>query len=175
MFQTGRRLFQFRFERLFALQVAGSGLKGADDARQRVRQDGSQPTKPFRFGFTPKLRTAGMRLEDRLLYDVRGVQFPVESGLQMEPGEDAKVVAITFQRTLIGVGCAVHVFKSSTAEVAIGLRNQAMMALATFPLTSVSLISRPAYLKVNFSWSSPSKCKMVACQSEICILSWTAS
>jgi hypothetical protein len=54
-------------------------------------------------------------------------------------------------------------------------RPHARTSFTTFPFTSVSRMSRPAWRYVRRSWSSPSRCRMVACQSWTCVRPSTAS
>ena len=74
-FQSGSGAIQLGLQRSLSAGIAGLGAEPSGRGGQGVRQDGAEPGQPLAFGPAPELVPPLVGLQDRLLDDVRGVEF----------------------------------------------------------------------------------------------------
>src|SRR5262245_53380592 len=103
--QASRGLVQGVFERALQGQVPLGLAKLAQLVGHRVCQDHPQPGGKFRLRLSPEFVQILVGLQQRLLYQVRRVEFALEPGVQVETGQQVQV----FAEALQGPGAALSV------------------------------------------------------------------
>jgi hypothetical protein len=73
----------------------------ANGVGQHVGQDGPQPGDELAFALPAKLVTLLVGLEQRLLDQVRRIELPLKTRVQLRPGQEAQVLAVLLQRPIL--------------------------------------------------------------------------
>jgi hypothetical protein len=95
-------------QRPLQVEVAPLAGEAADRAGQGVEEDLPQPGRPLSFGAAAELVLRLVRLEQRLLDDVGGVQLGLHLRPQLHPGQQVQVLPIALQGSTRLLGFAGH-------------------------------------------------------------------
>jgi hypothetical protein len=99
---------QGRCQRLLQGHVAAGGAVLAEHVGQGVRQDLPQPAGSLDVGRTAALGLVLVGLQQRLLDHVTRVQLGPQPWAEMQPGQQAEVIAVVFQPGTVGRGVVGH-------------------------------------------------------------------
>ena len=99
MGQPRRRFFDSRLQRLLASHVALIPAKGSQGVAQVIRQ---RPSQPGRQGFVVALELVllDVGLQQRLLHDIRRVEFALCPAVELQPGQEKQVRPIAVERQI---------------------------------------------------------------------------
>jgi hypothetical protein len=106
--EPGGGCAQRRFQRMLAGHVALVPAEVAHGVGQVAREDLPQPRRTFAVTASAKLIAGLVRLQKRLLHDVRGIQFALEARVQVQLGQQQQVGAKLLQRRAAGAQLVAH-------------------------------------------------------------------
>jgi hypothetical protein len=95
--QPGRRLLQLHLQRLLQVHVTARGAEAAGGVGQVAGEDLPQPGGQLRLAAPLELGQRLVRLQQRLLYHVRRIEFRPQARVEVEPGQQAQVVPEALQ------------------------------------------------------------------------------